>query len=363
MSSHRVFNGVDDAVKQRLESYWEKKLPRLEKLLAPYRADLREIRLTVSQHRRDSQPSWYEVRAVLHLPTGTLAAEANAEDPQVALDRVADALVTEIKKHKERVRQDYLFKRKGHNRADLSAAGPLLKRDVEHGRREDFDRLLRPHLRILRDHARRELRTLELEGLLHRGEVSLDDLLDQVLINAWQHFADRPKQLPLDLWLVDLLDETLEQWIKQEPRPHVSLEQKARTDEGHPQDEQEWWQEVLGETETFTLGDLIPDAEATPAWDELDSEEQRDRLLSLIRQLPRAQRQAFVLHALENYSAAEVAKLQDRPVGEVEADIEAARQTLRERLLAGEYLKAGKPADASGAAPETSENVPAGSHT
>ncbi len=48
MSSHRVFNGVDDAVKQSLESYWEKKLPRLEKLLVPNRADPREIRLTAS---------------------------------------------------------------------------------------------------------------------------------------------------------------------------------------------------------------------------------------------------------------------------------------------------------------------------
>ena len=35
MSSHLVFNGVDDPVKQRLEAYWAKKRPRLEKLLAP----------------------------------------------------------------------------------------------------------------------------------------------------------------------------------------------------------------------------------------------------------------------------------------------------------------------------------------
>ena len=55
MSSHLVFNGVDDVIKQRLEAYWSKKLPRLEKLLAPYPADLREIRLTVSHHRHDPQ--------------------------------------------------------------------------------------------------------------------------------------------------------------------------------------------------------------------------------------------------------------------------------------------------------------------
>ena len=74
MSTHLVFNGVGDDVKTRLEAYWAKKLPRLEKLLVPYPADLQEIRLTVSHHQQNSRHSFYEARAVIRLPTGTLAA-------------------------------------------------------------------------------------------------------------------------------------------------------------------------------------------------------------------------------------------------------------------------------------------------
>ena len=366
MSSHLVLSGVDDAVKARLEKYWEKKLPRLQKLLVPYRTDLQEIRLTVSRHRRNAHGSWYEGRAVIHLPTGTLAAEANDKDPQVVLDRIADALVTEIKRHKERVRRDYLFKRKARNRADLSAAGPLLQEEAEHGRPEDLFRLLRPHLGFLRDHARRELRMLEQEGILHRGEVTVDDLLDEVLSRALQQFSDRPRHLRLDLWLTKLLHDSLEQWVKQEPRKHVSLE--ARAEEAMPQevprgDEEEWWGELLGDEETFTVGDLIPDVEGTEAWEQLEAEEQRDRLLSLMRKMPPAQRQAFLLHALENYDTAEIAMLQDRPESQVKADVEAARQRLRERLLAGGYVKeAGKPAAASGSAKVTGGDLALGSH-
>jgi DNA-directed RNA polymerase specialized sigma24 family protein len=55
--------------------------------------------------------------------------------------------------------------------------------------------------------------------------------------------------------------------------------------------------------------------------------------------LPKLQRQAFLLHVLENYSIDEIAMLQDRPEGEVKADIQAARRTLRERLLESGYLK------------------------
>jgi RNA polymerase sigma factor (sigma-70 family) len=197
---------------------------------------------------------------------------------------------------------------------------------VEKGRREDFFERLRKHINFLRPYARRELRSLELGGLLHRSEVSVDDLLD----------------------------DTLEEWIKQEPRRHASLEERADkvspTVDGPREDEDDWWAPLLGEEETLTLGDLIPDADATEAWEQLDAEEQTDRLLSLLRELPKPQRQAFLLHALENVSTAEIAMLQGRPEGEVKADIEAARRTLKERLLArGDVREAGMAATATAA--------------
>jgi RNA polymerase sigma factor (sigma-70 family) len=359
MSTHLVFNGIDGAVKAPLETYWEKKVRRLQKLLVPYRTDLQDIRLTVSHHPHNSGRRWYETRAVIHLPTGTLVAEASDKDPQVTLDRVADALVTEIKRHKERVRHDYTYKRKLRNRADLSAAGPMLEQDVVGGRRDDFFRLLRPHLRLLRDHARRELRVRELNGTLHRGEVTADDLLDEVLTLAWQRFSSRPQRLSLDLWLTNLLHDALEQLVTQEPRKHASLEERVdeTKSDAVPQVEQEWWAALLGEQETFTLGDLIPDVKESEAWEQLQAEEQKDRILTLMRDLPPAERQAFLLNVLENYDTAEIAMLQDRPESLVKADIEAVRRMLRERLLAGgDIQEAGELAPASGSAADNRRN-------
>ena len=140
-----------------------------------------------------------------------------------------DTLVAEVRRHKEKVRKDYVFKRKNRNRADLGAAGPQLQQHKEAGNREDFFRMLRPHLGFLRDYARREIHMLEQDGTLHRGELTVDDLLDQVVILAYERFKDRPRKVSLDLWLTDLLDDALQQWIKQEPRPHVSLEDRARS--------------------------------------------------------------------------------------------------------------------------------------
>ena len=51
VNTHLVFNEIEAAEKARLQSYWEKKLPRLTKLLSPYGADLMEIRLYCQSSR------------------------------------------------------------------------------------------------------------------------------------------------------------------------------------------------------------------------------------------------------------------------------------------------------------------------
>jgi RNA polymerase sigma factor (sigma-70 family) len=99
--------------------------------------------------------------------------------------------------------------------------------------------------------------------------------------------------------------------------------------------DQEWWVWLLDEDETITLGDAIPSGESVSAAEQLEAEELKDRVHSLLGELPKARRQAFVLNVLEGYDLFEIAMLQDRPETEVQADIEAARNTLREQLPAG----------------------------
>ncbi|WP_406696329.1 sigma-70 family RNA polymerase sigma factor [Singulisphaera sp. Ch08] len=360
MNSHWVFNGVDDALKARLESTWAKELPRIQALLKRYPSDLQEIRLTISHHAARPLGEFYEVKAVLQLPTGTLTAEANGRDPETLLDHVADSLVSQVKRHKGRVRREASTDEKARNRAELSAVLPVLQQRVESGDRENFFRLLRPLLGHLRDYVRRELRHLEMNGSLHRGEWTVEDVLDEVMVRAWDRFSNRPRDLELDLWLTKLVDEAMSALIMQEPRPHLSLEVSAEEimpDAVPRPDESEWWADLRDETEHYSLGDLIPDIEGTNSWEELEAEGQQDRLLSLLDELPPAQRQAFILYALENYQTGEIAKLQGRPEAQVKAEIKAARERLRERLMTdGHARDPGKPGAALSAAGKTGGN-------
>jgi ribosome-associated translation inhibitor RaiA len=126
MQTHWVFNDCAEGVKAPMRAYWEKKQPRLEKLLQPFRPDLQYLGLTIYRH---THPPCFEVRAALHLPTGTLVAEQTDKDFPRALDRVADVLAREIKRHIERLRRDHLYRRKARRRERLAAAGPFLERE------------------------------------------------------------------------------------------------------------------------------------------------------------------------------------------------------------------------------------------
>ncbi len=318
-----------------VEAYWQKKAPRVERLLGPWKDELKRLRGTLYYH--PTRRTW-ECRMVLQLPSGVLAAEDTAHAWTEAIDEATDELVRQIKRHKELLREEHLYKRRARRREQMAVAGELLQRDVESRRREAFFQLLRPFLDQIWALAKRELQVLEEEGTLQPGEVSPEDLLDDVMLRAWERFDERPREIPLDAWLVSLLDERLNE-LASAPKER-SLEEPVEVASGRDEvdeddvDEVEYWAEQFFlPSEEVTLEELIPDHEFdTDWWAELSEEEQRAEVERLLRGLPRHQRQALLLQAMEGYSLDEIAMLQDRTKAEVARDIQAAKQTLLRRL-------------------------------
>ena len=326
-----------DAEKERIQTYWAKKQSRIERLLKTYREDLKELWMTIYWHPKRKE---WEARAVLHLPTGTIATQETRRSIEEALDILADELVRQIKRHRDQVRKDFVYRRRRQTRMDLSAAGPYIHNDVMEDRRESFLSLMRPLMRDVYDHARRELIILETQGSIPQNEYTAGDLLDEVLAQAWEEYKQKPEELELDVWLLNILHRKLAELVRSH-KGEVSTNETVegtRDDPYTPDSDVDrvafWLERIFADNRDLTLGELIPDPEST-AWMEAVAEEDIDATVrSALSRLPSDERQALMLHELAGYEDADIANILGVKQEDVPGLIEAAKAKLRDNLSA-----------------------------
>lgn len=349
MRTRWTFDDCDVVVKREIEEYWRKKTPRLERLLETLPEDSMDLSVAVFQHRRRGV---FEGRAILQIPSRTLAAGASEADPWRLVDRLADLLATEIRRYRARCRMEGSSRRRNRRRDELVAAEPLLSHDRDERRREAFFELLLPILSPLKEHARRELRLLENEGKLGHGELIPGDIISEVVLRAWDEFEQRPTRWSLDVWLMDLIDESLNR-LRGEPRmvPLTKKVIEAVSEERARENQM---------TGALTMDQLLPGDDESRAWEDLGRNEQQKRIDRVLEGMPAHRRAAFLQFYLEGFDAAEIAMIQDRPEAEVKADIEKAREALRDLLQNREAPPAdGDQSGAPQAEPTSAESVAA----
>jgi ribosome-associated translation inhibitor RaiA len=120
MADHVIFRECSDEIKKGIGEYWLLKSRRVARLLPHFPEDQRHLRLDVCRH-----PGRYDAHVALRLPTGTLAARADAKDYPEALDIVTDRLVAEMRRHRELIRHDDAYRRRRHRLARERAGIPV----------------------------------------------------------------------------------------------------------------------------------------------------------------------------------------------------------------------------------------------
>lgn len=321
-----AYHNCGDHRKGEIQSYAQKKLTRIERLLGRFRPSLQELAITVYHHRQASGDR-FEARTVLHLPTRTLAAQELAGTWREAIDLALDELANQVRRHKEKLRGDWVYKRKRRQREELLAAGPLLTQDHEQSRRKAFYQLLAPMLRTVESHARRELRLMELEGRVRAREFGVVDVVDEVLLQAWQQYDERPRHLELDAWLMRILQDVLVR-LGNEPLK-ASLEEPVPWDEPRKDDEEIGY----AESEMYTLADMVTDDGQAEAWEQVEADEQRRIIEQELARLDTRLRETLLAHTLDGFDTVEIAMIQNRDEKEVIADLESAREALRKGVV------------------------------
>jgi RNA polymerase sigma factor (sigma-70 family) len=184
-------------------------------------------------------------------------------------------------------------------------------------------------------HAQRELRILELEETIPKGDWTASDIVDDVLLRACERYSERPTDLSFDVWLIQLLSERLAE-LGQDLKPVTLVAATAATTEidsgGDCGDADDWREGLLKPESPLSVEELLQDERHSDFWDALSADEQQERLTQLLRKLPTHERQALMLHVAYGFEPEEIARVLGRTQDTVSADIQTAREKLQRQI-------------------------------
>ena len=312
---------------------------KLGRRLHVFRPELVHLHAIVA---RNSPPAKIAVSLSLRLPSGQLAAADKAPTAVAAVKACFKELLGQLTKHKELLRRGHKWRRKARAKQripavpfeqTLAAVKPATVRGT------DVRAYVNANLKRLERFVERELRYRETSGLIHPGQVTREEVIDEVIATALDDEEERPQPLSLERWLYRLSLRALSD-LAERNEEHVSsvpLEKSARKPnvrassdsqlQYHQPDEMLHEEDVIADRRVWTPEDIASSDEILALVE-----------ASLVRAAPQ-DREAFVLYAVEGFSVEEIAAATDRRLAQVRVSISAARDHLKKELPVSQALR------------------------
>jgi RNA polymerase sigma factor (sigma-70 family) len=218
--------------------------------------------------------------------------------------------------------------------------------------KDEFFQQIIPLLQPLRSYIKRRLRVAYLSQQIRTPAVSSGDILDELVLKAYENFNRKPKDLTLEEWLYRLANEEVDRYVSKRgsaEKRRKSLEtltqKELRTLEEMPitadADGEVWFPEELDDSEIQPLEFDAPAFDDTPE----QQLERREQILQVIRALAKLsdlERTVFDLYVVEGFSKEAVANIARVPADEVPSIAETVKEHIRQAITAGKELR-GRP--------------------
>jgi RNA polymerase sigma factor (sigma-70 family) len=208
----------------------------------------------------------------------------------------------------------------------------------EDQQRDQFFRIIQPHMEGLNEFVRSEIEYQLATGDLKSDELTSEDVVDTVMLQAFEEYQKEEPKLPLDRWLVMLAirfirNET--RWLRQDRDQFVHLEEDIP--EISPAEEvNQLGSETLyfhQPDEDLQMEDIVADPLAeTPEQVAEMTDEVRQLAKECLSELPREWRDAFVLRRVQGFSIKEIAEITRRNEAQVRKDLEQAESCVNKKV-------------------------------
>jgi RNA polymerase sigma factor (sigma-70 family) len=194
-----------------------------------------------------------------------------------------------------------------------------LRQLASQGNKQQFLQRIIPLLGSLREYIKRRFRIAYLERLITETAFTSNDILDEVVLEAFQKFDNKPKDLSLEQWLYRLANEKIEAYFKRtsaRARRRRSLEslaeQEASTLEERMTADAEgevMLEEDAPEADFNSRPEFTPPSYQSDPSKVLERREEIQAIMSALSRIPQKDRMMFELYTVEGFSKDEIAKI------------------------------------------------------
>jgi RNA polymerase sigma factor (sigma-70 family) len=206
-------------------------------------------------------------------------------------------------------------------------------------KKQEFFKQIIPLLSPLKTYIDRRLRIAELTLLVRTPIYTSGDILDGVVLQAYEAFDKRPDNLSLEEWLYRLTHHALDKYLHERQSAEArrdsieTLQRKElRTLEEQPitadVEGETWLPEDLDDSE-FPVREFDPPVDTGDPEKEMEQREQVLQILQALSQVPEPERILFELLALQGFSKEEVGRIYNVSPDEIQRIVDRVRVQVR----------------------------------
>lgn len=271
----------------------------------------------------------------LRLPSGQLAAQAKASSPTAAIKAAFDELIQQIGRHKELLRASHKWRRWRGGSQESPEPGVPFEQTLAAVRSptvsaDDIGSYVNVNLFRLERFVDRELHFRRADEEILEDDLSTPEVVDEVIARALSD-NDPPERLSLEPWLYRLALQAMNEMTKRlhelESPVHLHLEDSPRQQNVQASDEAGL--QFHQPDEGWTRESVIPDRRVSTPEQAAYSDEVIALVQAALRGAGRADREAFLLYAIEGFSLGEIAAITGRHPEAVRESVNRARNCVR----------------------------------
>jgi RNA polymerase sigma factor (sigma-70 family) len=322
-----------------LEKQVKHQLEKLNKYLQVFRPELVHVKGIVEEN---SAREGFVVSLNLRLPSGQMAAQEKSPNPTLAIKSAFDALIEQLKHHKQLLRSKHKWvRRRGSERRSVGTVpfeNTLAVVRPETVSPDDISIYIGVNLPRLEGFIARQINYRESQGDLLPDQVAPEDVLAEAIATALGDELEKPERIKIEAWLYRLASEAIDRLSASDGNERdIPLERHHGTQNVQASDESRL--QFHQPDDKLLEEDIIADGNASNPEELAARSELIDLVQLALRHAGGNEREVFILYAVEGFTPEEIATITNHTLEEVRGAIRKARQHLQRALPIKDLFK------------------------